>query len=478
MTGARTSRAVALGIVTAINAACAGEAASQQRRDSLQALRTRDFLLGVLAAGALPKGAAFSPDGRTLWVSNMEEPSVTVIGTGTLGAMEGPAAIRTLETPRSPTGIPGNIEVTFTPDGAYALVSRANGGAPFPRSGLVSVIRGATLETVKYIPTGTPRGQGGQGSKVVAVSPGVDARGRRVAYVTNYFSHDISVLDVSEARLAEGPLVDPSLLLSVIGLRSTRGRAISPRGIAFTPDARFALVTGYTSSTLFVIDAQTHRQIAELPRTGRSMRHIVMTDDGRVAYISHMGTNEISRIDVPRLLEEVARARAGLADDEVAFLDAGIWQRIRIPWADSGPTLSVAIYPPDYDEINAARRFPRDGTILPTGRGAQPYRWAHPNTIVLDPRPGNRYLYVSFRTSHPYYPSGAFHFDRLGKVDVIDTALGRVIFRFVGGREPTGLTVSPDGRTLASTAFRDNTVHLFDVGRLVDVYERGSPAGP
>lgn len=470
MIGILSSWAVALGLLSAVAAGCVSDAAPQDRRDLLESFRTRDFLIRVLPTGRLPKGAAFSPDGRWLFVSNMEEPSVTVIGAGALSAADTPS-IRTLETPRSPTGIPGNIEVTFTPDGRYALVSRADPGDPFPRSGLVSVIRLATLETVKYLPTGTPRGQGGQGSKVIAVSPGVDAQGRRVAYVSNYFSHDISILDVTEARLAEGPLADPALLVGVVRLRSSRGSAISPRGIAFTPDARYALVTGYTSSTLFVMDAQTHRQIGELPRAGRSMRHIVMTDDGRVAFISHMGSNEIARIHVPRLLDEVARARTGLGAGAVAFLNPGVWERIRIPWADGRATLSVADYPPDYDALNAARGFPRDGTILPTGQRQQPYRWAHPNTIALDPRPGNRYLYVSFRTSHPQYPSGNFHFDRLGKVDIIDTFQGRVVFRLVGGREPTGLSVSPDGRTLASTAFRDNTVHLFDVGRLLERYE-------
>ena len=40
------------------------------------------------------------------------------------------------------------------------------------------------------------------------------------------------------------------------------------------------------------------------------------------------------------------------------------------------------------------------------------------------------------------------------------------------GTEPTGLAITPDGKTLMSSGFRDNKVFFYDVGRMIQVYEQ------
>lgn len=58
-----------------------------------------------------------------------------------------------------------------------------------------------------------------------------------------------------------------------------------------------------------------------------------------------------------------------------------------------------------------------------------------------------------------------------GKVDIIDTKKGRVIFSLVGGAQPTALEVSRDGAILISSGFIDERLYFFDLKRILSVYE-------
>ena len=50
-----------------------------------------------------------------------------------------------------------------------------------------------------------------------------------------------------------------------------------------------------------------------------------------------------------------------------------------------------------------------------------------------------------------------------GVVLVIDTATGRHFDTIVGGNQPTGLDVSPDGQFLAHSDFLDNRVTIYEI---------------
>ena len=92
---------------------------------------------------------------------------------------------------------------------------------------------------------------------------------------------------------------------------------------------------------------------------------------------------------------------------------------------------------------------------------------SNPNTIAMDPK--GRYLYVSNRMTHTSMnktPS-----NHLGKVDVIDTTVGEIIFSFNSGLQATALDISPDGKTLISSGFLDQSLHIFDVQKLKIEYE-------
>jgi DNA-binding beta-propeller fold protein YncE len=82
-----------------------------------------------------------------------------------------------------------------------------------------------------------------------------------------------------------------------------------------------------------------------------------------------------------------------------------------------------------------------------------------PNTIDLSP--DGRVLYVSNRgrNGSNYYLPGP----EWGSVLAIDTRTGRILDAIVGGNQPTGLDVSPDGRTVAYSDFLDDRMTLYAI---------------
>jgi DNA-binding beta-propeller fold protein YncE len=82
-----------------------------------------------------------------------------------------------------------------------------------------------------------------------------------------------------------------------------------------------------------------------------------------------------------------------------------------------------------------------------------------PNTIDLSP--DGRVLYVSNRgrNGSNYYLPGP----EWGSVLAVDTDTGRILDAIVGGNQPTGLDVSPDGRTLAYSDFLDDRMTLYSI---------------
>lgn len=478
----------------------------------LEGYGTSDFFLGAIRTGSMPKGAEVSPDGQWVLTSNFAQPTVTAVDLealaewrrahpdawfssdsrttsslerwlGLLGVpddqvderletLDAGEIVTTIATPFGYQGaVTGNVEIAFVEGTTWALVTQLERQA-LRGIGQVTVIDTTTLEVVAEIPTE------GRGSKVIAVAPTVDAEGRRVVYVANWFSNDISVIRIDEELLRrEVEAYVPGRLSRDLHVRQIRlvtsnphrtdPFPIAPRGVAFTHDGRYALVAGFNSRTLIIVDAQRHVQVAEVapvpPEIGASaLRHIVMSEDGRTAYVSLMSSDVVLAIDVAALIERVEAARGA---EPPSYVTAVLESRDGedVPVLGTSVWHDVLLYSVDVDLYSQEHTRPASLRGRTTSA-------ADPNTIVLDPRPGNRYLYVSCRTTKGYPPrDGVYDWD--GKIDVVDTRTGRVIFSLVGGEEPMGLTITPDGRTLISSDFRGSRVRFYDVGLLTDIYE-------
>jgi DNA-binding beta-propeller fold protein YncE len=460
--------------VLALSAVLMSQAASATPAD-LAKMNTSDFLMATGPTGCQAKGMKADARGEYLYVAEMCGALDPVTrkairdDQGNRVASVSMYNLRTLKlekiirTPRGALkGIIGNTEVDMTIDDKYVLVARAESDATAPLfpngAGMVTAIRSDTHEVSKYIPVG------GSGAKTIMRRPFVQGEGnRQIVYVANYFSDDVSVLDVSNLDHISGMRADAALIKrvkvkSAFINPSKVGYKIAPRGMAFTPDGKFAIILATETGSVIVMDSVNHVQLAELPPmptsiAGRevNVRHIVTTNDGEIAYLSHMRGNAISRISVEKLIS-MARVAGG------QVLPVSAWNELLIPFANGKKLIDVIKYPKDHP--NFANKT---------------WEFADPNTIVLDPV-NNRYLYVSnrTRTAKDY---NIIDKNIKGKVDVIDTNTGNIIFTLAGGAQPTALEVSPDNRILISAGFKDDTIYFYDLQKMISIYESGQVRG-
>ncbi|MDG0817644.1 YncE family protein [Bdellovibrio svalbardensis] len=429
---------------------------------------TKDFLLGTAPTGCMPKGMKIDPQGAYLYVAEMcgkiDPTTKKRVPTASIYDLQKRSLQKTLITPVGMRdGILANTEVEFSLDKKWALISRAEGDSRseiFQNYGLLTVVNSATQNIVKYIPTK------GEGSKIIAARPLLpnDPSRKQIIYVANYFSDDISVIDVSD--LAEDGNLDGSrhyvgrVKLNT-NFRNPRSKSylIAPRGVAFTPDGKYALILATETGSLIVMDAVAHKQIAELaPITkeiaGRELnvRHILISKDGQTAYLSHMHGNAVSRVNVNKLISKITSLPKRGPD---VTLPASFWNDLFIPFESSTGKKNILVL----------EDYPKDHPNFP----GKKWPYAHPNTIVLDPV-NERYLYVSSRTTSN---SNDSQVDRRikGKIDIVDTTNGTVIFTLVGGAQPTALEVTRDNATLISSGFIDDHLYFFDLKKILDLYQ-------
>jgi DNA-binding beta-propeller fold protein YncE len=284
----------------------------------------RNTVLTTLPTGAVPLGAAVTPDGRVGIVTNFGGGSLTFIDltanppvtSGTLATapqLTNPAAIavtpngrfgvvldgggatsnavsvdilqqRIVSTlPMGGLTIPSGVAIT--PDGAFALVVDE-----IQNQVLVLAIGadGTLSDTGRNVSLG---GTGGLAT-TIAITPD----GRR-ALVVNSFANSVNVLGIAGG------------VVSNIGVVANLGNSSS--GIAVTPDGTKAYVSdgfGSTGATVAVlqIDANdnvtdTGRRIAiasdSLPVAGFGVAGIAVTPDGTRLWISGFSSNQISIVD-------------------------------------------------------------------------------------------------------------------------------------------------------------------------------------
>jgi WD40 repeat protein len=435
----------------------------------LDAYSTKDFLKKILPTGCQPKGAKVAPGGKYLYLAEMcgkiEAKTGKRVPTASIYDIEKMTLEKTLITPVGiRKGILANTEVDFSFDGKWALIARAEGNSEseiYQNQGLITVVNTKTQKIAKYIPTY------GQGAKIIATRPALSRirNPQQIIYVANYFSDDISVLDITNLK-DDGKLKGDAHYIKKISLEShfkppvNHGYQIAPRGVAFTPDGMYALILSTETGSLFIVDSVNHKQLAELAPISKdlagrdlNLRHIVISKDGQLAYLSHMRGNAVSRINMHTLIKAV---EALPEKGPNVVLPASLWQDLLVPFQTAQGSKNFLIL----------EDYPKDHPNFPNKK----WPLSHPNTIVLDPV-GNRYLYVSSRTTTV---EGDTSVDArvVGKVDVIDTNNGNTVMTLVGGSQPTALEVSPDGKTLISGSLIGAKLFFYDVEKLLKVYEK------
>jgi YVTN family beta-propeller protein/VCBS repeat-containing protein len=206
-------------------------------------------VIATVAVGGAPIGVVVSPDGQHAYVSNAGGNTVSVIDTSsntvsaTINVYEGP------------------YDLAVTPDGSHVYVSKMNGGS-------VQVIDTAT-NTISATITGlyTPWG--------VAVNPA----GTR-AYVVNNGSSSLTVIDTA-TNMKIGNIA--------VGM--------SPTGVTVSPDGSRVYVANQ-SGTVSVISTSSNSVIASIP-VG-SAQDVAVTPDGSLVYAVNRN-GSVSVIDTATL---------------------------------------------------------------------------------------------------------------------------------------------------------------------------------
>ncbi|TQM43158.1 YVTN family beta-propeller protein [Pseudonocardia cypriaca] len=199
-----------------------------------------------------PQFLAFSPDGRTIYVSIWNE-ARTIVAVGVLDTTSN-SIVATIPVRTRP------YLAAVTRDGKLLYV-------PNHDSGTISVIDTATNEVTTEIK--------------VAPNPHwieFSNDGTR-AYVANHESNVVSVLDMSNnAVLAEVP-VDKS-----------------PHSVAVHPTRPLVANVNYDSGTVTMIDTNTEQVVARIP-VGGNPQDITWHPDGRFAYTANVADHTVSVIN-------------------------------------------------------------------------------------------------------------------------------------------------------------------------------------
>lgn len=248
--------------------------------DSVSVVDAAGFrIMAVVPVGKKPHNVQVSPDGTLAWVTNEGGPregelAHAGMAKGEHEAMGGQGEVWAIDT--ATDRVVARIavgrhpaHVVLSPNGRYAFVT--NGGED-----TVSVVDTGARKAIATIPVGAyPHG--------LRLSPS-----GREAYVANLKGDTVSVIDTEAKR-------------EVATIAVGKG----PAQVAFTPDGRLAFASLSRENAVAVIDPVTREVRRKIP-VGRVPIQLYATPDSRLLFVANQGTKQqpdrtVSVIDLARL---------------------------------------------------------------------------------------------------------------------------------------------------------------------------------
>jgi YVTN family beta-propeller protein/autotransporter-associated beta strand protein len=300
-------------------------------------------VLPPIVVGEEPWGAAATPDGRRLYVSNAPANSVGVLDVARR------TIVAAIDVGHAPQGL------AVTPDGRRVYVANTDGDS-------ISAID-TTTNTVIGKPIAA-----GHTPWTLAITPD----GRK-AYVTNASANGVTVIDLtthaSVASIAVGKLPLAIVIapdgrtafvanagantVTPIDLKTdTAGTAIAvgvfPCGIAITPDGRLLSVANSSSQTVTLVDVAAFAAVAHV-EVGDTPAGVAIAADGRHAYVTLASSHVMVAIDL-------AEQRA-------------ISPSIPVGASPFGPAMGPPIVLPDAQQPAAAFTIEDDADLTALGFG-------------------------------------------------------------------------------------------------------------
>ncbi len=260
-----------------------------------------------------------------------------------------------------------------------------------------------------------------------------EAYAKQEGFVEIAFVESLSEIWVSQMH----PNVVHVFSLSDFSYKATiPSGGIFPKVLLAHPDGTRVFVSNWVSGNVVVIDPRT-RKIASTIVTGGIPRGLALSPDGKRLFVADFDRGRIHVVDLAKGTV-VKSFGSGVAMRHLA-VDAGAK---RLYASDMG-TQSVFAF--DLDTYALLGEVKIGGNI---------------NTIKLSP--DAKRLYVSSRG--PNNPKDyTIKGPEFGKLAVVDCAALTVIDWQWGMNQPTGLAVSPDGKTVVITDFLDHRLEIYGV---------------
>ena len=289
-------------------------------------------------------------------------------------------------------------------------------GAPFAyitnySSNTVSVLNTTTNVVLGSIPVG-----------LQPVGVAVDPAGKRI-YITNQGSNTVSVIDRATLGVFGSPIP--------VG--------ISPAGVAVNPAGTRVYVSNQGTSNVSVIDTATGAVIGPPIPVGLNPVGIAVNPSGKKVYVANQGTSNVSVIDAETATVISPPIPVGLRPSGVAVNPAG-----------------TRIYVTNQGSNNLSVIDTETETVM-----AIPYVGIRPAGVAVNPA-GTR-VYVANQGS--------------SDLSILDAATNSLIGPPIPvGLNPIGVSVNPAGTRVYVANFNSNSVSVIDLatGSLINVATGGA----
>ena len=249
--------------------------------------------------------------------------------------------------------------------------------------------------------------------------------------------------------------------------------------IIFNREGTLAYVSQMETASVYEIDVFKREIIRNLDTEGYWSKVMVLSPDETTLWVSNWSSNDVSEIDLSTG-EVIERMRSVITPRGLWVTPDGL--KLYIAGFENGDIEVIDLESRESNVIHrtggAMRHLtgnPETGILYASELGKDyilsvdtatdeveifAYVDNVPNTIDLSP--DGKVLYVSSRgrnNPESYHLIGP----EWGSIAVIDTATGEYLDAIIGGNQPTGLDVSPDGTMLAYSDFLDHRVTVYQI---------------
>lgn len=271
-----------------------------------------------------PKSAAFSPDGKTLYVNALEagktlvydfpslKPKAVISHTFNSSAarlFNGQSTVFNYPFAREQNGKDPNVftgkpvEMAFSHNGLYLWTPyyrRSND----PRSAgpsAVAIVDTKTNTIVRVLPTGPL-------PKYVAVAPDSSS----VAVVqwgdNTIIKFDTSSANPNDWRAAQHWVVEQQLNVANIGGDRDKNCGYCLRGAVYTTDGQYLLVARMGGGGIAGFEVNTGKYLGTISNVAPTPRHLVMSHDGKTLWVSSNVSGVLSQLSVSDVLASLQQA--------------------------------------------------------------------------------------------------------------------------------------------------------------------------